>query len=94
MKKQYVNGYGKDNSRKEKYVTAGLVGLCVVTLALTVILAGVFGGGDGENAPAAVTTEENVEIVEKEETPTEDEEENVPDTSPDPSYHTRIFTPL
>ncbi len=79
MKKQYVNGYGKDNSRKEKYVTAGLVGLCVVTLALTVIMAGIFGGGDDENAPAAVTTEEDVKIVEKTEIPSENETENVPD---------------
>lgn len=90
MKKQYVNGYGKDNSRKEKYVTAGLVGLCAVTLVLTVIMAGVFGREDSKDAPAAVTTKEDVKVVEKAETALEDETENVSDI---PTEEEIVLTP-
>ena len=67
MKKQYVNGYGKENKRKEKYVTAGLIGLSVITLAVTVMMAGFLNDSSEENTPAVATSEENVEIVEVQE---------------------------
>lgn len=66
MKKQYVNGYGKENRAKEKYVTAGLVVLTVVVLTCTVIMTGFLGNTKSEDEPASVTNEESVEIVEPE----------------------------
>lgn len=87
MKKQYVNGYGKVNKRKEKLVTAGLVALSILTLVATVIIAGFFNEPAEENTPAVATTEESVEVVEEieEEAPLESEvEENSQETEPEP----------
>ena len=87
MKKQYVNGYGKENKRKEKLVTAGLVALSILTLVVTVIIAGFLNEPAEDNTPAVATSEENVEIVEKteEETAHENKVEEIPQESePEP----------
>ena len=89
MKKQYVKGYGKENKRKEKYVTAGLVGLSVLTLIITVLMAGFLNDSTEENAPAVATSEENIEVVEKTEETEETSEPPVvsqePETKPAPN---------
>ncbi len=65
MKKQYVKGYGKENPAKERLVTFALVGVCVVTLIITVTLAGILSSpDDAKNTPAVSTNEENIEVVE------------------------------
>ena len=86
MKKQYVNGYGKENKRKEKFVTAGLIGLSILTLLVTIVIAGFLNDSSKDNAPAVATAEENVEVVEQEEDIPEEAEiiETPEQTEPEP----------
>ena len=89
MKKQYVNGYAKENKRKEKLVTAGLVALSILTLVVTVIIAGFLNEPAEDNTPAVATSEETVEVVEtEEEVLQESEVQEIPqETEPEPKVN-------
>ncbi len=78
MKKQYVDGYGKSSSRKDKAATLGLVAICAVALVITIVVAGVlYDGGDVGEGTSAVPVEESVPTEDR--MVLEDESEEVPE---------------
>ncbi len=92
MKKQYVKGYGKDNAGREKWVTASLIGVCVITLVVTVALAGILSSPDkaGET-PAVATSEESIEVVEN--TPRKEQQEPEETPREQPAGQPLVFAP-
>ena len=76
MKKQYVNGYGKENKARERIVTVFLVVLCILVAGITLAIAGLMSHDDSKDAPVVVATEdENIEVIEAQES----QEETEPD---------------
>lgn len=85
MKKQFVNGYGKDSKVKERLVIAGLAGVCIVAFVITVTVANLIMDTPGNETDATkVIAEEDIAYVEEEE---ENEDEAV-------TYEPEVAEPL
>ena len=61
MKKQYVDGYGKSSSRKDKAATLGLIAICGIALVITILVAGVlYDSEDVNEGTSAAPAEESI----------------------------------
>jgi len=65
MKKQFVNGYSKQDRTKEKLVFAALLGVCIVIFVITVTVAGlIMDNSKSEEGTTKVIADEDIAFVE------------------------------